>query len=280
MRKDFHDTGITGSRLASIQVLDRAMLILEVIAGSGSATLTSIAAEVKLPLSTVSRILDSLGSHGLVERDRDNRTYHLGPRILALGSRVRHRRDLLKIARPILEDLAAASEEDVGLSSLQGTHAAIIDRVEGPQPLKIIDVLAAPVPLYCGAFRKVLLAHQTTDWIEQYLSSTRLVRFTPRTISSKQALRKELQSIRENGYALSFGEKIPDAAGVAAPVFDLRGKIRAAVFIVGPITRITEESVPRLVKVIVAAAEQVTGLLRGEAPEIADHDRERRKAGN
>jgi DNA-binding IclR family transcriptional regulator len=264
----------------SIQVIDRAIRILDVVSQNGGATLSSIREETSLPISTVSRILDALATHALVERDGVQRTYSLGRRLLTLSSRIHQQAaDLIKLGRPLLERLAAESGEDVALSRLQGTHAMIVDRVDGPNPLKIIDVLGRPEPLYCGAFRKVLLAYQSSEWIEKYLASIRLVRFTANTIASKAALRRELERTREQGYALSFGERLPDAAGVAAPVFGVRGDLEAAVFIVAPTSRFTEARVPRLARLVVNTARTLTGLLRGEIPTGRDHSRERKRGG-
>lgn len=253
-------------RNKGVQVLDRAIRILEVVAENGTVPLTALSAKAKLPVSTASRIVDSLISNGLLEQDSTTRGYRLGVRLFFLSARADHRRDLLEVARPVLERLAVKSREDVGLSALRGDHAVIIDRVDGPQPLKIIDILGQPVPLYCGAFRKVLLAYQISERIEEYLAKTEFVKFTPLTITSKRALRKELFLIRQRGYAVSFGEHLPDAAGVAAPIFGFRDEIVSAVFVVGPNSRITEETAPQLAELVTEAASEITRLLRGERP--------------
>jgi DNA-binding IclR family transcriptional regulator len=216
-------------------------------------------------LSTVSRILDSLAGLAFVERDDDGRRYRLGRRLLTLSSGIRRQSsDLIKLARPLLEQLAAEAQEDVGLSRLQGNHAMIIDRADGPNNLKIIDVLGKPEPLYCGAFRKVLLAHQSPEWIEKYLGSLRLMRFSPHTLGTKTAIRQELERIRKRGLATSFGERIPDAAGVAAPVFGSAGEIEAALFIVVPTSRFGKTRASQLARLVVAAGRALTGRIRGE----------------
>lgn len=271
----------------TIQVIDRAVRVLDVVSQNGGATLSAIRQETSLPISTVSRILDALASHALIERAEDQRTYGLGRRFLTLSARIHHQAaDLIKMGRPLLERLAAESGEDVALSRLQGTHAVIVDRVDGPNPLKIIDVLGQPEPLYCGAFRKVLLAYQSPEWIERYLASIRLIRFTPNTIPSKAALRRELERIREQGHARSVGERLPDAAGVAAPVFGVRGALEATVFIVAPTSRFTRARIPRLARLVMATARTLTALVQGEAPVAREHStagreqsRSRRRGG-
>ena len=256
----------------SIQVIDRAVRILDVVSENGGATLSAIRHETALPISTVSRILDALAGHALVARAEDQRTYELGRRFLTLSARVHHQpSDLIKLGRPLLERLAAESGEDVALSRLQGTHAMIVDRVDGPNPLKIIDVLGQPEPLYCGAFRKVLLAYQSPEWIERYLRSIRFIRFTRNTIATRAALRAELARIREQGHARSVGERLPDAAGVAAPVFGVQGELEAAVFIVPPTSRFTRPRVPRLVSLVMETARTLTALVQGAIPVAREH---------
>jgi DNA-binding IclR family transcriptional regulator len=259
----------------NIQVIDRAVRILDIVSRTGGAKLSTIAAQASLPISTVSRILESLADHGLVERDEDGRTYRLGRRLLTLSSGVRQQSaDLIRLGRPLLEQLALRSGEDAGLSRLQKAHAVIIDRVDGPSHLKIIDVLATPEPLYCGAFRKVLLAHQSSDWIEKYLSSIKLTRFTPSTLSSKAAVRDELEQIRQRGVASSYAERLPDAAGVAAPVFGIKEEIEAAVFVVVPTSRFTQDRIALLTGLVVDTAHELTARMRGESSRTA-HPRER-----
>jgi DNA-binding IclR family transcriptional regulator len=264
-------------RYGNIQVIDRAVRILDIVSRTGGAKLSTIAAQASLPISTVSRILESLAEHALVERDEDGRIYRLGRRLLTLSSGVRQQSaDLIRLGRPLLEQLALRSGEDAGLSRLQGVHAVIVDRVDGPSHLKIIDVLAKPEPLYCGAFRKVLLAYQSSDWIEKYLSSIKLIRFTPSTLSSKAAVRDELKQIHQRGFASSYAERLPDAAGVAAPVFGITDEMEAAVFIVLPTSRFTQDRRALLTGLVVDTARQLTARMRGENSR-ADHPRERSK---
>jgi DNA-binding IclR family transcriptional regulator len=246
----------------SIQVLDRAIRILDVLGESGIAPLTSLSAEVGLPLSTASRIVNSLMAHGFVDQDPATRAYRLGARLLFLGSRISPPR-LLEVSRPVMERLAAKTGEDASLSALQGTYAVILDRVEGPNPLKIVAAMRQPVPLHCGAFRKLLLSYQPQAWIRQYVNSIKLERYTPRTLTRKAAILKELAVTRRRGYALSYGEYLIDSGGIAAPVFDYRNELQAALFIWGPYSRLNETTSSSLIPHVVAAAAELTRLLGG-----------------
>jgi IclR family transcriptional regulator, KDG regulon repressor len=251
----------------SIQVLDRAVKILDVLGENGVTPLTALSAKVGLPLSTASRIVGCLVAHGFVDQDGGTRAYRLGTRLLALGSRIHNQPRLLEVARPIMERLATKTGEDSGLSVLQGTYAVILDRVEGPNPLKIVEAMRQPVPLHCGAFRKVLLAYQPQAWIFKYLSSIKLTKYAPRTLTRKAAILQELAVIRSRGYALSYGEYLADSGGIASPVFDHRDELQAALFIWGPYSRLNEKTSSKLTPHVVDAAAELTRLLGGR-PEL------------
>lgn len=88
-----------------------------------------------------------------------------------------------------------------------------------------------------------MLAFLSSQQREDYFKNTVMVPLTPRTITDPQALRCELEKVREAGYAVSYGEWIEDAAGVAAPILGQNGEVVAALSISGPIQRFNDEKV-------------------------------------
>lgn len=248
----------------SIQVLNRAVQLLDLIAQHGTVSLSMLVSTASLPPSTVSRILDSLVGHQLVEKDGQTKSYSLGVHLGALGQFAKRRQKLTAIASPILQALAEETREDVGLTILQHGHAVFVDWVEGPEPLKIVDRIGGPEGLYYGAFRKVLLAHQSQAWIDEYISHLKFEKFTSSTITNEHELYAELQRIQQQGYAVSLGEKVRDAAGIAAPVFEPGNVIRASLTIVGPMTRYTPDRIPLLAASVVRAADDLTCRLGGK----------------
>jgi DNA-binding IclR family transcriptional regulator len=220
-----------------------------------------LAKDVGCALSTTKRIVDALIAHNLMEREVRTRNLILGARLRALASDVTLT-SLVQLARPVLEGLATSTGEDVALSALHGLDAVFLDRVYGPQPLKIIERSDVRVPLNCG-FRRLLLAHQPADWIENYIRRTPLKRFSPTTIVNKSELRSALQEIRERGYLVAYGEYLSDAAGVSAPIFGPQGRLEAVVVVVGPLSRFQDPArVEMVVDLTVKAARRVTELLR------------------
>ena len=248
------------------------MHILEVIARFGQITLTLLSEEVRLPLSTTQRIVTSLVVHGLVESNRAAGGYSLGGRLQVFAAQVDSGRILTSLARPIMERLMAKTQEDVFLAVLRGHYATIVERLVGPQALKIVEPPGeVAVTLNCG-FRRVLLAYQPEEWIEDYIENTTFKRYTAATITDKDELRRNLRRVRENGYALSKSESVPQAGGIAAPVFAPSGEIAATLFIVGPAIRFTRQHTSRLVPSVVKSAANLTRLLRGETSETGPSD--------
>lgn len=252
--------------MSDVRVVERIATLLDVISDKESCSLTELAEACGLAVSTASRLLDSLERAGFVHRDRLTKRYQLGWKLFRLVAASKPRKDITSAIHPVLEWLAKETSEDAGLAELQGVHAVIIDFVEGDSPLKIITKINKPEPLYFGAFRKVLLAFQTDEWIESYIRELKFEKFTETTITSAAALRREISQIREQRYATSYGEKLAESVGFAAPVFDYSGNLRAAVQIVVPEFRVNKRTVTRYIRPVVRAAEQSTLLLGGKQP--------------
>lgn len=261
------------NRDGSVRVIERVAQILETLSSHESLSLKEISDTCGLAVSTASRLLDSMQRSGMVEREHFTKRYQLGRMLFRLVASSKPRKDVIAAAHPVLEDLAGKTGEDALLAELHGTVAVFIDRVEGSHPLKIVNMIGRPEPVYYGAFRKVLLAYQDDEWITRYVKGITFRRLTRTTIGSASALWKEIEQIRAHGYATSFGEWIPEAAGIAAPVFDYTGRIRAAIHLLGPVNRINPRTASRYVSDIRRAAEQVSVAIGGQKPPLAGRSR-------
>lgn len=250
-------------KTSGIQVIDRAMHVLEVVGDHPSISLTPLSAELKLALTTTKRIVDSLRAHNLIQQDPRGRGYSLGVRFQILAAQVPSQRQLVRTARPILTRLMHLLGEDVGLAVLQGTHALTIDRVLGPHPLKIIAPFSATVTLNCG-YRRVLLAYQTEHWINEYLSTTQFIKYTEATVVRRDDICLLLAKLRAQGFVVSRGEHVPDAGGVAAPVFHIDGQLAATMFSYVPLARFSQAQASVHIDFVSAAAAELTTLLGGK----------------
>ncbi len=248
-----------------IRVLDRAVQILEAVAGTEGTTLATISRAVDLPNNTTLRILQALAKHGFVEQDRQCKTYSLGRKLLSLSLKVSYPPSLVAVASVYMQEFSQQTGEDIGLAVLEGVRAHIIHTVMGPEPLKIITNLHANISLSNGAFRKVLLAYQSPEWVKSYLDSTELVQYTDTTIVDKAAIESELREIRMKGVAYSRGEFLKDAAGIAVPLFGIYDEFLGSLFIVGPDIRLTEKRLITLQEKLCCTADMIMASICGNA---------------
>lgn len=221
-----------------IQSLLRALEILEVLKGpGGSFTIAELSEAVSLPPSTVHRILQTLCAKRFVVRDERSHTYYLGPALISLGMTAAHHLRLQDAARPVLSDLSKRTGEDAFLIIPAGYKGLLLEKVDGPNNLKIVERYGYELDMHRGAIRKVLLAYQTPDFIRSYIEylKTHSSYFTS---TDAEKLQEELRKIHLSGIAVSQGEYTDNAFGVGAPVFDVSGTIKASIGVVVPAIRI------------------------------------------
>lgn len=223
--------------------IERALDVLALFTNSDSPTLgvTEIAAELALSKAVVHRLLTTFRTRGFVEIDPETHRYRLGPEIGILGLSYLDRIDLRSLGREVLAGLVALTNETATMSVLVGSTRIYLDQVTPNRDVKMMVQLGRPFPLHAGASSKALLAFLPEAEREEYLTSQHLTALTPRTVTDPVRLRRELTSIRQAGYAVSFGERDASAGSVAAPVFDHTGHPVGVISVSGPIERFSAE---------------------------------------
>jgi len=114
-----------------VQSVDRAISVLEILARSGGAGVSEVAADIGVHKSTAFRLLGALEARGLVEQNQDRGKYQLGFGVLRLASAIPGRLDLVRQGRPILDELAAGFDETVNLAVLRSHYAVNVDQAHG-----------------------------------------------------------------------------------------------------------------------------------------------------
>lgn len=226
--------------MSEIQSVRRAFDILAALACEEGASLSEIVARVALPKSTVSRMLSTLQAMGVVERRGDRDGFRIGQALISLVSHAPYARSLVAVARPFLQGLAEATDETLTLCVPDGDYAHYVDQIDTARALQVRSWVEQRLPLHACSDGKLYLAHRSPAQIERYLKRP-LQRFTPTTLASATALRRELRAIRRKGYAWTDGEYDPDIVGVAAPIYDEVGRIVASVCLFGPAFRWPKE---------------------------------------
>ena len=218
----------------------RAFALLELIAAADEPlTLEALTRASGLPKPSVYRILHLLIRGDLVEREVSAKRYIVGPRVAALSLAVQMRSPLRRERHTILSRLVDEIGETCNFTMLDGNEAVYVDRVETSAIVRLHMKIGSRVPLHCTASGKLFLAHLPPAAVQRLLRSAPLKHYTDRTITSVDALERELAKIRASGIGTDSGEFLDGSVCLAVPVVDPRGRVFAAVAVHGPAPRMT-----------------------------------------
>ena len=240
----------------SVQSVDRALTILEMLAREGEAGVTEIAHDLGVHKSTAFRLLATLEAHRLVEQVGDRGRYRLGVGNLRLAGATTARLDLVTEARPVCRQLAADTGETVNITVRSETSALYLDQVVGNSALQSHNWVGQHIPLHATSNGKVLLSELGDADLKAALRD--LPRFTDATVTSRNKLKGELAEVREAGYAVAVDELEVGLTAAAAPIRSAHGDIIASMSISGPTFRLTDEKLDGAVPMLVAAATEVS----------------------
>ena len=257
----------------TVKSLVKALNILEVLADEEPPyTLTELSRRLHLHVSTVHRLLVNLLRHGFVEEDAVSGGYQLSYRVLRMGLRVLDRLDFRRAAYPLLRELNLRTKETVHMAILQETRAISIEKFDSPQPVGLDARLGREMPLHCTGTGKTLLAYQGEDLLNQIAPPAGFARMTPQTITALPQLRRELERIREQGYALDQEEAVEGLRCVAGPVLNHTGQIVAAFSVAGPAMRMTPARLTEIAQMVRETSQQISYRLgyRSGLPPIAE----------
>ncbi|MFH2093806.1 MAG: IclR family transcriptional regulator [Pseudomonadota bacterium] len=200
-----------------------------------------LSSELGFSPATVQRILQVLKTYEFVRQDPKSRQYYIGNIFYRFLENLNNANDLVRIGRPFLEEVAAATLETVHLSVIEQNYRLCIDHIESPKVLKAGMPIGNKAPLYTGASAKCLLAFSSEDFQDNYIRTTEMKPLTNNTIVLTGKLFEELYKIKEQGYAISLGERTPGLGSISAPVFDHNGQILASLSVAIPEVRLRYE---------------------------------------
>lgn len=236
-----------------MQSVERALrILLEFEEEGGALRVTDLAARLDVHKSTASRLAATLESYGFLERADGADAFRLGRRVARLGAVANAGRDVVELARPAMDELAAATGETIVLSVPAGAEAVDVAQVDSRFLVGGRRWIGLHSPLHATSDGKVLLAYGAAE-----LPRGRLARLSSRTTTSRPSLERELAEVRRLGWARSLGEYEEGLNGVAAPVRDGSGRCVAALSVSGPAYRVSEELLPALAARCVEAAAAV-----------------------
>lgn len=224
--------------------------------------LSELSKRLNLRKNNVFRLLATLESHNFVEQDRVTGNYRLGIRNLELGQAIIRQMGFVRMSRQILEQLSEQCNETCYLAAMKDIHVIYLDVVESEQPVRVVPRVGTRIPAHSTAAGKVHLAYIGDDKLTKYLSPREFKRFTSNSIMDVKALKRELQQIRNQGYAVDDEETDEGVRCVSAPIRDYASRVVGAVSISGPVTRFSPERMEReLIPLVKNGAEEISARL-------------------
>ncbi len=202
-----------------------------------------LAKETGANKSTIYRMLATLESLDVLQKNKVSEKYSLGLKLFELGNRVSIHSALVRHTHPVLEQVASEIKEAVHLGILKDQKVFMVDKIESPKGLKLNSVIGTFSPAYCSGLGKTLLAHLNPSTLKQTVESIDLKSNTAFTITKKARFKKELEAIRKQGYAIDRQELELGLICVAVPVYNQKNQIVAALSAAGPAIRFQEDKV-------------------------------------
>ncbi|MGB3634089.1 MAG: IclR family transcriptional regulator [Rubrobacteraceae bacterium] len=245
------------SKSSSVQSVDRAITVMELLSSQGWSGVTEVANELDIHKSTAYRLLATLRDRGLVEQDSGTEKYRLGFGVVLLASTVTAELDIVRYAQPICERLSDETEETVTVTALEDDEAVIIHQSISTSSMMAVDWSGWHTPLHASAAGKVLLAYMPEKQ-RQHILRKPLEELTEHTVTDRDVLQQQLQEIRDTGYGCTIEELEVGINAVGAPILAADGAVIAAVAISGPVFRLPAESVPEMGELVKKTAAEIS----------------------
>ena len=248
------------------QSLERGLAILRCFTPSRPVLgIADIADGLGMSRSTTHRYVITLVALGYLEQGA-SRKYRLGLGVTDLGMSALNATGLREHARPYLEELRQRTSYTVSLAVLDGAEILYVDRAQSLRRGQSESDLGlhpgSRLPAYCTAMGKLLLANLPQEEQRELLAAMKLKKRGPNTITSKEALRDELDEVREESFAVNDEELAPELHAIAVPVRNEAREVVAAVGLAAPTTKISlAELVDALGPHVVSTADRISARL-------------------
>ena len=248
--------GVAGST-PPLTSVNRALDVLEALAGDPGSSLTQLATRLKMPKATTRRLLINLMARGYVDQDPDSRAYRLGLRCWQLGAAAVGTLDVRIKAREELERVADSTGEQATLWVYSEGYAVCVDRVESRQPVRSYTQLGSREPAVLLSAGRCLLASRSATEVDRAVAEAVASGLIDDDRSA--ALAAHLAQVTERRFDISQGDRWPDMSACAAPIRDYRGVAVAAIGISGPSTRLVPDLLGEYALRLRDVADQLSG---------------------
>ncbi|MEP5760662.1 MAG: IclR family transcriptional regulator [Litoreibacter sp.] len=209
------------------------------------------------PKATLYRLLQTLTHQGMISFDPDRSSYSLGVRLVRLAHQAWRQSSLAPIARPYVDTLSEAVTETVHVAQLDHAQVLYVDKRNAKTPVEMYSQAGKVGPVYCTGVGKAMLAWLPQPEQDTIISQQSYHAFTDTSLTSADALRMELQVIRERGFAFDNEEHEPGIICVALPILTKSGRVMGGLSVTSTTARHSLESLENLVPRIRTTVNQI-----------------------
>ena len=204
-----------------VQSIAKACMILRCFESKTEMGISEIAHDMDMSKSTVYGLVNTLTIYGFLDQVDQSNKYRLGLKLFELGNLVQQRLDVRQEARPWCQLLAEKYRTTVHLATHSDGEIIYIDKVSSSDSsIVIYSQVGKRAPMHCTGLGKTLLAYMPDDYLEQFIFSRPLEKFTKNTITSKDKLLEELKKVEKQAYAIDNEEIELGLICVSVPIFD------------------------------------------------------------
>ena len=240
--------------------LKKSCQILEFITDSKKGfSISEISKELKIPRTSVMRILKTLESEDFVEQVESE--YILGKRLLRVALLTLEKTSLRTVAAPYLKELSVLTQETAHLAVLSGNKSLLIDVCDSPNPLRVASRSGTLVDLYCSSTGKVFLAYAIKD-VEDFYEDMEFVAHTVNTAIDVARVEQDIGLTRETGYGFDDEEFRMGVRCVAVPIWGLNDKLIGAIGITAGASALTVKKRAVIVRHIKNIADKISNEMK------------------
>jgi IclR family transcriptional regulator, KDG regulon repressor len=251
--------GAEDKQRGGVQSIERAFAIMEEVARNREGIgLAELSKRVGLHNSTTFHLVKTMVSLGYIRQVKDGKRYRVGRPLFALAASALDEIEMVSLATPVLEALSRDTGETAHFAARMGDSVVVLARTMGPGAFQLADRAGVVRPAYCTALGKVILAALTPDQLDRFLERIELAPVTANSITEPEALKKDLDGVRESGLAFDDCEFNPEVRCVAVPVMDFTGQTIGAIGISGPVWRLSLQALQSRSQTVRAAADQLS----------------------
>ena len=218
-------------------------------------TLTEISKSLGIPKSSALDILYTFVKKGIIEMDNpDLKTYQLGIKLFTLGAAVVNRNDLQLISQNYLTKLSEATKKTVFMAVPKENRIIYITKIEGTSPVQYSCSVGADNPMHLTGIGKAYLATKSDQEVFELYGPGPYERRTPQTLTTYKELIKDLEKVRERGYAIDDREGVEFICCLAAPVYNYENKAIASISVVSIVDEVNDDEREPFAKLLVDTA--------------------------